>query len=827
MVPDLTHIDLPIVHSIDAVRRALSENNSLIVTAPPGAGKSTVLPLALLNEPWLNEKKIIVLEPRRLAARAIANRMSDLIGEHVGKTVGYRIRFEQRVTNETRIEVVTEGILTRKLQGDNALEETGLVIFDEFHERSLHADLAMALCRQSQQVLRPELRMLVMSATLNVPRLSELLKCPTVTSEGRQFPVEIHYGENADPFMLPEFAARKVLEATRENEGDVLVFLPGEGEIRKCAGLLELSLQGVSLHPLYGQLSPREQQMAILPHPGGRRKVVLATNIAETSLTIEGVRIVIDSGFARVSRFDPPSGLSKLETTRISVDSADQRAGRAGRLAPGVCYRMWTRATQSRLDDHRSPEILDADLAPVVLETAVWGARSINELMWLDLPPQGHVQQAVEVLTQLGALENGIVTAHGREIHRLPCHPRIAHMLLLAPDDHARQIGCDVAAILEERDPLNREEAGADIVLRIEALRRARSTQRLSGRFARLEKVAASYRQMFSLSADHSAVDSHEVGLLIAHAYPERIASSRPGNNAQFQLSNGRLAMIGHTDSLAHEPWLAVAHMDLRDGMGKIFLAAPLNPKDLASMVKSIPVITWDTRRGGLLAQTETRLGNILLQSKPLAQADPDLIHQVLIAAVKNEGHSLLNFDDEFEQLQHRILSLRKWNGDRWPDAQTDVLLETAESWIAPYLENIKRPEDFRRIDISKAYLSSLPWEMQQELERLAPARLEVPSGSKIKIEYQPSGASPVLAVRLQEMFGLAETPTVNNGKIKVVLHLMSPGYKPVQVTSDLSSFWNGLYFEVRKELQRRYPKHSWPEDPWSAKAVAKGRSHK
>ncbi len=768
-----------------------------------------------------------MLEPRRLAARTIATRMASMWGDNLGDTIGFRIRFENRVSSKTIIEVVTEGILTRMLHNDNALENVGLVIFDEFHERSLHADLALALCREAQQVLRPDLRIMIMSATLNMPQLTALLKAPVAISEGKQYPVEIKYTTDADDRLLPELAARTVSVAVKEHPGDVLVFLPGEGEIKKCEALLNEQLPDISVHPLYGQLSQQEQLRAIFPDKNGKRKIVLATSIAETSLTIEGIRIVVDSGFARTSKFDPSSGLSKLETVRVSKDSADQRAGRAGRLSSGVCYRMWTMATHSRLAEHRIPEIQEADLSSLVLDMAQWGVNDINTLTWLTPPPKASVSQATDTLHQIDALANNKITAHGKQVHQLACHPRIAHMLLMAENTHSRQLGTDIAAVLEERDPLPRE-SGIDINLRIEALRRARSNSDKGGRFARIEKVAASYRKMLNLDSDNGPVDSFETGLLLAFAYPERIASARPGNNAQFQLANGRIAAAGHKDDLSHQPWLAVATMDLRDGLGKIYLAAPLNPKDLKDMVKEQEVIMWDTRKGGLVATKDLRIGNIVLQSKPLSSFDPEKALDALSSAIITEGENLLDFNKETEQLQNRIKSLSIWNpGQAWPDVGTSTLLQTNKTWLGPYLKNIKKAEDLKKVNISEALFHSLEWEQQQQLNALAPAKLEVPSGSKINIEYFANGATPVLAVRLQEVFGLADTPVINNGKTKMVMHLLSPGYKPVQVTSDLKSFWNNLYFEVKKELQRRYPKHSWPDDPWSATAVAKGRPQK
>jgi ATP-dependent helicase HrpB len=821
---DTAQVNLPITAIIPDVKLQLLKQNTLLVQAPPGAGKSTILPLALMDEPYLQGKKIIVLEPRRLATRSVAYRMAELLGEEIGERIGYQIRFENRVKPSNKIIVVTEGILTRMLQSDNALEDIGLVIFDEFHERSIHADLSLALCRESQQVLRPDLRILIMSATLNAQAINEQLQAPVLTSEGKQYPVDIFYAGDQDERLLPEITARLVLESAKKHAGDILVFLPGEGEIRKTAELLKPDANTFAIHPLYGMLPQAQQFAAIMPNKGGKRKIVLATSIAETSLTIEGVKIVVDSGFSKMQRFDPKSGLSRLETIQIAKDSADQRAGRAGRLSAGVCYRMWTPATQARLKSHRVPEILEADLASLVLDLFVWGIQDINQLFWISQPPAAHVAQAMDVLVQIGAIENGKLTAHGKQIHQLACHPRIAHMLLLAPNLAAKQLACDVAAVLEERDPLGRD-AGIDINLRVEALRRARQNTMLSKGFSRIEKVAESYRRLLAIEANNEAYDAFETGLLLAYAYPERIACARLGNNAQFQLANGKIAAAGHKDDLAHEPWLAVANMDTRDGLGKIFLAAPLNPIDLRSLVKTVEVVTWDTRKGGLIASTDLRIGSIVLQSKPLAQADKNVAVQAICKALQNEGKQLLDFDEQVTQLQNRILSLGIWNPEEnWPNVCTESLLQNPASWLTPFLQDVKRIDDMKKIDLVQAILSMLPYEKQLELDRLAPAKMHVPSGSGIALMYFERGETPVLAVRLQEVFGLQDTPNINAGKTAVVLHLLSPGFKPVQVTSDLRSFWNNTYHEVKKELKRRYPKHAWPEDPWSEKPVAKGR---
>ncbi|WP_068474239.1 ATP-dependent helicase HrpB [Saccharicrinis aurantiacus] len=820
---DVSSVDLPVVEIVDEVKDNLQNKNVLIVNAPPGGGKSTLLPLALMHEDWLGDKKIIMLEPRRLAAKTIAMRMADLLGESVGESIGYRIRFENRVSKNTKIEVVTEGILTRMLQSDNALEEVGMVIFDEFHERSLFADVALALTRECQQVLREDLRILIMSATLDVPMLAEKLDSKVVISQGRQYPVEIKNIGDTDITLLPESVAQVVVDAIKNDEGDILVFLPGEGEIRKCEGILRNTLsRDIQIHPLFGMLNPGKQFAAIMPDRQGRRKVVLATSIAETSLTIEGVKVVVDCGFGRTLQFDTATGLSRLVTVEITKDAADQRAGRAGRLGPGKCYRMWSKATDLRLRAHRIPEIQQADLTSLVLEMAVWGVDNIEELVWLTPPPATAVKQASELLHQLEAVEDGAITAHGKEINKLPCHPRIAHMLLMAEDEGLSKLATDIAALLEERDPLERG-TGIDINLRIEALRKNRKGTLSNRKLQRIEKVAQQYRKMLKLEADNSAPDEFETGLLLVHAYPERIAFAKPGNNAQFKMANGAIAAAGHKDELAHEPWLAVAHVNMRDNMGKIFLASALNPKDLASMVKEKDLVEWDTKRGGFKAVRNTCIGQIILQSKPLQDYDRSQKVDAIAKAISKEGEHLLNFTPEIQQWQNRVMSLRIWNKDKiWPDVSTEHLVKTTHKWLAPYLENIKKPEDLKKINLKEVLQHNLDYNLQQKLDKLAPETIKVPTGSNIRIKYGSKGEAPILAVRLQEVFGLQQTPMVNNGSISMLMHLLSPGYKPVQITGDLASFWSNAYFEVKKELKSRYPKHHWPDNPLEAKPVRK-----
>ncbi len=820
MLVDLSHIALPIMEIVPQLREQLATQTNVIVGSPPGAGKSTIVPLALLDEPWLQGTKIIMLEPRRLAASSIARRMAALLGEKAGDTVGYRVRFENQTSSRTRIEVVTEGILTRLLHHDNALEGVGAIIFDEFHERRLHTDLSLALCRESQQVLRPDLRIVIMSATLDTGALAGLLDAPVVESQGRMYPVAIIHTADARPEELATQCARTVNRAWREQQGDILVFLPGEAEIRACEQLLLAHPAGAAIHPLYGQLSLAAQHAAIQPSRHGQRKIVLATSIAETSLTIEGVGVVVDCGYTRTMVYDPPSGLSRLKTVRISQDAADQRAGRAGRLGPGTCYRMWSRATEQRLATFRTPEILQADLTPLVLDTAKWGLQDAALLDWLTPPPASGVAQASDLLHALGALQNKRITSHGHAIHALPCHPRIAHMLLAGKSINQPGLATDIAALLEERDPLGRD-AGTDINLRIEALRRHRANGREGKRFDNLEKIAGSYRKLLGTAADNGAVDTHTSGLLLTYAYPERIAKARNDGRGTFQLANGKRAVVAPGDDLAHVMWLAIAALDARDGLGKVFLASAVDPADLATLASETERIAWDTKKGGLLATKDKRIGHITLQSTTLSQPTDEAVMPALYEAVRNEGAQLLPFSDAVTQWQNRVGSLRHWQPEQgWPDVTTANLLQHPERWLAPYLAGIRKVEAFQKLDLCNILTHSLSYEHQLALNQLAPMALEVPSGSVIKLRYSPVGEPPVLSVRLQEVFGMLDTPRINNDKTAVVMHLLSPGFKPVQVTADLRSFWQTTYFEVRKELKRRYPKHAWPDDPLQATAI-------
>ena len=811
---------LPIYAALPKLRLALEQNSVVLLEAPPGAGKSTVLPLELLGESWLGTQKIIVLQPRRVAARAVASRMADSLGEKVGETVGYRVRFDSSVSGKTCIEVVTEGILTRRLQRDPSLEGVGLVVLDEFHERSLNADLAYALCREVQGALREDLRLLIMSATLE-PELLEKLKAPLVRSEGRPFPVELRYS-STDPLekAIPETVARAVELALENHAGDVLAFLPGVSEILRAQRTLEARDLGVKILPLYGDLPLERQREALLPDPDGMKRVVLSTSIAETSVTLSGVRTVVDSGYSRVSQFDPTSGLSRLVTVRVSRDAATQRAGRAGREAPGVCYRLWSERTHGLLPLRRPPEILEADLAPLCLELAGWGAKP-SELEWPDPPPVRAVNTAQNLLETLDALEDGKITARGRRMLELPTHPRIAHLLLEGQLLGERVAGlgalaCDVAALLEERDPSERG-SGADLTARVDSLRQYRAG-RASGSLERIERLAGQWRRLLGISPDNSRVQAESVGRLVALAYPERVAQRR-GNGTElyrYRLASGKGVKLLEDDPLAGNEFLAVAHLDFGVEEGRIFLAAPLEKSVLEAHWKE--VLRWDRSTGTLSAREDLKYLELTLESRPLREISPDARIQALLGAVRQEGLGLLHWTDAAQELRARVESLRVWGpGDDWPDFSDTGLLASLEEWLGPALEKVRKRDDFARLDVYALLKIQLPWKLTSLLEELAPTHLTVPSGHKVKLEYALDGSAPVLAVKLQEMFGQAETPTVGGGRVPVVLHLLSPARRPVQVTQDLKSFWNSGYPQVRRELRGDYPRHPWPEDPWNA----------
>ena len=882
---------LPASQIAVGVNDTLHTNSSLVVTAPPGAGKSTLLPLTILSSLGEGEK-ILMLEPRRLAARQIAERMAQMLGEQVGETIGYRVRFESRVSKRTRIEVLTEGILTRMIVDDATLDGVSVVIFDEFHERSINSDLALALTRQAQQIIRPDLKVVIMSATIDTSNICAALQAPLIESEGRMFPVELHYADkDTDPRDIAAAAASTTIEAYKKYEGDILVFLPGQAEIEHCYELLSKSQHftaspsqpintsthqhlttstsqpttttphHLTIHPLYGNLSPEDQRRAIAPSAPGERKIVIATPIAETSITIEGVRVVIDAGLCRQVVFDARTGLSHLETVRISMDMATQRMGRAGRVAEGVCYRLWTKASEHLMAEQRKPEIEEADLAPMLLDTAAFGESDAEALPWLTMPPRAGVFKAKELLTALGAIdENGNITSIGKRMATLPCHPRIARMILATtnlttstpqevhlsplgfcrlPEQEVHQqhlttstshhnntsLACDIAALLEEKDPLS-ETGGTDLTLRLSALRTARRKKQL-GRWQRIAKIAAEYRRMAHTDEDNRDPAPTEVGLLVAYAYPERIAHST-NSIGGYRLASGANVQLDAADQQSAHSWLAVASLYSATGTtGRVFLAAPIAPDDLEKeFVKEVDNIAWDTKQGCVVMQREQRIGKLILSQKPIHDADKERLKGIVCEAMKKDGLTMMAWSEKaVEQVQRRVAQVAAWHPEMaLPDVSTEHLLSTAADWLPFYLEEGGRVktsvQELRKLNLAEIIWNILPYEAQLEVDRLAPTHIEVPTGSHIRIDYRSGAEAPVLSVRLQECFGMERTPCVDDGRQPLLMELLSPGFKPVQLTQDLASFWQGTYFEVRKELRRRYPKHYWPENPLEAEAV-------
>ena len=820
---------LPIEAALPALRAKLAAHSSLVLQAPPGAGKTTGVPLALLREPWLAGRSIVMLEPRRLAARAAAARMASLLGERVGETVGYRIRFESKVSAKTRVEVITEGILTRRLQSDPALEGVGLVIFDEFHERHLHTDLALALTLDSRRNLREDLKLIVMSATLDGAAVSRLLgDAPIVTSEGRSHPVDVRYAPVANDARLAEAMSAEISKVLAQYEGDVLAFLPGAWEIRRTQELLQRGDRTLDIFPLYGDLPWELQDKAIQPSVPGRRKAVLATPIAETSLTIDGVRVVVDAGYARVPQFDPASGLSRLTTQRISRASADQRAGRAGRTAPGVCVRLWGETVQRGLIPQSIPEMHSADLAPLALELAAWGVRDAATLTWLDPPPTAALAQARDLLRELDAVDDaGAITESGRAMAGLPLHPRLAHMLHEARRLGCAALGCDIAALLSERDILSGEgKRSSDFGLRLEALhafrRQGRSGAQVHHADAngcqRVDRAASQYRRL--LRADEDDDDLSMAGVLLASAYPDRVGLARAAGSNRYALASGSGARL-HEKDMLRPACLVAANLDAGEGEGLIHLAAAVEPQELHRYfprhLHTRDVVRWDETQQAVVARREKLFGKLVLESSTLGDAGTDALRAAMLDGLRRMGLDVLPWTPAARAWQARVLSLRSWCPDEeWPDVSDAALLSTLEEWLGPYLDGVTRRAHLARLNLLDILKARLDWKQGQRLDEGAPTHLEVPSGSHIRVDYAP-GEAPVLAVKLQEMFGLADTPRVAWGRVPVTLHLLSPAKRPIQVTQDLHGFWERTYAEVKKELKGRYPKHPWPDDPWNA----------
>lgn len=806
MHPDFPQ--LPVSAIAAEVNASLKVTPRLVVTAPPGSGKSTLLPLTILEDLPLG--KIVMLEPRRAAARQIAMRMAQMLGEKPGETVGYRMRFESKVSAATRIEVVTEGVMERMLIDDPTLDGVAVVIFDEFHERSLTADLTLALTQEAQNVLRPDLRIVLMSATMDTEALCRALDAPLIEAQGKLYDVSVVNGDDADISDCVPAVLSAVRKAYREQEGNILVFLPGAGEIAACADAL-VDLPDAVVMPLHGMLPPAEQYRAIEYNPEGKRKIVLATPVAETSLTIEGIRTVVDSGLCRAVRYDPSTGLSRLVTERISLDMARQRTGRAGRLSEGVCYRLWTKAAEHRMRETRVPEITDADLTSMMLAFAAWGGGEPEELPWLTPPAPGHIAEGRRLLTLLGALDKqGRITARGRKMASLPCHPRIANMLVQASAVGLGALAADIAAILEEKDPLG-DENDADIGTRIDLLREQRAFKGLRDkRFSRIARIAAEYRRMMRCDEDNSTAAADNIGALIAYAYPERIAMRQ--SDGVYRLPSGENVRLNESDNLSVCEFLAVASLGRR-----IFLASPVSRDVLMDLAQPHENISWNSREGRLVARNEMRIGVLVIASRPLDNPSSDVLAQTLCRAAVKEGRSMFDFNEDVTRLQQRIATVAEWHPELdLPVVTTEHLLNTASEWLPMYMGRATTVQELRKIDICEVIKGVVGYELMQRVDSIAPTHLRLPGGRTARIDYRPGNPVPVVSARLQDCLGLLDTPRLDGGTRPVLMELLSPGFKPVQLTQDLRGFWSNTYFEVRKELKRRYPKHRWPDDPFN-----------
>lgn len=828
--------DLPIEEVLPRLREALLVTNAAVLHAPPGAGKTTRVPLALLNAPWLQQKRILLLEPRRIAARAAARRMATILGESVGGTVGFRVRGETCVGASTQIEVVTEGVLTRMALDDPGLESFGVVLFDEFHERSIHADLGLALTLQSQELLRPDLRILVMSATLDVAAISAVLGgAPVIACEGHGYTVDVRHRPSRQGMRVEDTVAAAVRHALANDDGGVLAFLPGAGEIKRCLHVLERGdlPEDVRLLPLYGELSSAAQDAALAPPLPGTRKVVLATSIAETSLTIDGVRIVVDGGLSRVPRFSPRSGMTRLETVRVSRSSADQRTGRAGRTAPGVCYRLWPPQEDAHLLVGSRPEILDTDLASLALDLAVAGVRSTGELRWIDEPPSAALSHGRGLLRQLRALDpHDRITAHGRAMASLGLHPRLAHMLLAARAEGVGATACAIAALLEERDLFRRDAVQRDVDLRTRVSILSRSAKSRTPDvdrdvLRRVQERSAAWRNQLHVPRSESLVEG-ATGQLLALAYPDRVAQRRAGTGGRYLLRNGTGAILSQAGSRFDSAFLVIADLDGRSPESRIYLAAPLDRADLEAAftgdVEYQNVVEWDAATGAIVAVRRERLGALVLKESRLREPDPDVLADVVLAAIARHDGLALVWTEEANRLRQRVAFLRA-SDVAWPDFSDAALASSTTTWLRPHLAAVRKRADVEQLPLAALLLNMLSWEQRRDVDVLAPTHVVVPSGSRLPVDYSDPRA-PVLAVRLQEMFGLAETPRIGAGLTLLTLHLLSPARRPVQVTRDLAGFWRSSYFAVRKDLRGRYPKHEWPEDPMSATPTRRAKSN-
>ena len=820
---------LPITHVIPEVKEKLKIHTRLVLQAPPGAGKTTALPLALLDEPWLECKQIIMLEPRRLAVRASAARMAEMLGEKVGERIGYQVKMDSVQSKKTKILIVTEGILTRKLQADPSLEEVALIIFDEYHERSLHADLSLVLALESQAVLREDLKILIMSATLNTEAISSMLDAPIIQSEGRAYPVERYYLDptTAQPSKkeLPFYVHKRVRKLLAEEEGNILVFLPGVREIKAVEKLLhDEKLTNTYISTLYGNLSKEAQDRAIKAPPKGKRKVVLSTNIAQTSLTIEGIKIVVDSGLQNHAVFNPFSGMNTLERHFISQDAATQRAGRAGRLSAGKAYHLWHKS--KILQKHDTPEILQADLTQLVLELALWGNDDITSLTWLDTPSPTAITHAKTLLKQLGALdEKGTITKHGRAMSKFGLHPRLSHMMLKAKELDLSYEASLVATLLTEKDIFSSQYRSVDVRERVEILHRVANKQNLGMQGVNIKQCHYILANTKRIEPKQKATLNTELlGILLAYAYPERIAKQRHASTATYLLSSGKGAKLQADDTLEKERFLVIADLDAKATHASIYKAIALTQMQieryLEEQILEEEELDWNKEEQRVEVRLVKRLGNIVLSEKPIKSTDKAEVTDLLIEELEALGLEIFNWSKEALSLKNRVNFLNHYR-ETMPDFSDEYLLKNMEDWLAPYLQGINSIRGIKGLNIYNILLGQLSYEQTQTLDTLAPAKLKVASGSNIAIDYS-NPTQPILAVRLQEMFGTSDTPTILNGKVKLMLHLLSPASRPMQVTQDLASFWANTYDDVKKELRGKYKKHYWPDNPLEAQATSR-----
>jgi len=819
--------DLPIEAALPALLASLAAKPNAVLVAPPGAGKTTRVPLALLDAPWRGDGRIVMLEPRRLAARASAARMAKTLGEEVGDTVGYRVRMDAKVSKRTRIEVVTEGVFGRMILDDPELSGIAAVLFDEFHERSLDGDLGLALSLDAQAALRPDLRIVVMSATLDGARVSTLLgDAGLVTSEGRAFPVETRHLPRRPDGRLEADVASAVVQAMAADPGSVLVFLPGQAEIRRAAEALASRVApDVDIAPLYGALTPAEQDRAIRPAGPGRRKVVLATSIAETSLTIEGVRIVVDAGLSRVPRYEPDTGLTRLETVRVSRASADQRRGRAGRTEPGVCWRLWAEPQTAALAPYDRPEILEADLASLVLDLAEWGVTSPDGLAFLDPPPKPAWDEAVALLGDLDALDgDGRLTPEGRALRRLALHPRLAHMVVRAAEGGAGRLAAEIAAIVSER---GLGGTGVDLEERVRRLRadrapRAEEAKRLAARWADVAGKGARAGQG-DTAFDRGLSDC---GRILALAYPDRLAQAR-GAPGAFRLANGRGGKLEAHEALAREPFLAVAELQGQAREARILLAAPITladvEADFAAHVVEADEVRFDEAANRVKARRTRRLHALVLSEKPIEKPDQTAVSRALMQAVRAKGLASLPWGKAAERLRHRVEYCRRAGVDGLPDFSEEALLAALEDWLAPHVLGRTAPADIRESDVFDGLDALVDWEAKRRLEAQAPTHFSAPTGSNVPIDYEVENG-PAISIRVQELFGLDRHPAICDGRVSLLVELLSPAHRPIQLTRDLPGFWRGSWRDVKVEMKGRYPRHPWPDDPTVAAPTTRAK---